>query len=106
MARKSGAKPLSSTTANATGSAATAQPALEVRTKRAKSPARPRKSSIRIKTTASEDQGHVRDSELVTREDIARLAYAFWEERGGQGGSPDEDWFRAENELRSRFSGT
>jgi hypothetical protein len=52
----------------------------------------------------SEDEGQGRDSELVTREDIARLAYAFWEERGGRGGSSDEDWFRAENELRGRFS--
>ncbi len=104
MARKSGAKPLSSTTASTTGSAAAAQPALEVRTKRAKSAARPRKSSVRIKKTVSEDEGQGRDSELVTREDIARLAYAFWEERGGRGGSSDEDWFRAENELRGRFS--
>jgi len=32
-------------------------------------------------------------------EDIARLAYSLWEARGGQDGSPEEDWFRAEQEL-------
>jgi hypothetical protein len=36
------------------------------------------------------------------REEIARLAYSYWEARGGQGGSPEEDWARAESELRSR----
>ena len=35
-----------------------------------------------------------------TREQIARLAYSFWEARGRNGGSPEEDWFRAEQELR------
>ncbi|MCE5309955.1 MAG: DUF2934 domain-containing protein [Acidobacteriales bacterium] len=105
MARKSTAKSPSPTNGTTDGSAVGAKPALEVRTKRAKSAARPRKSSARIKTTASENHDHGRDSEQVTREDIAHLAYAFWKERGCQGGSPDEDWFRAESELRSRGSG-
>ena len=35
----------------------------------------------------------------VTHEDIARLAYSLWESRGYQGGSPIEDWLRAEREL-------
>lgn len=37
-----------------------------------------------------------------SHEEIATLAYLYWEARGCQGGSPDEDWTRAENELRSR----
>ena|SRR5215207_4557009 len=36
---------------------------------------------------------------IPTREEIAALAYAYWEERGYQSGSPNEDWFRAEQEL-------
>lgn len=32
---------------------------------------------------------------------IARLAYSYWEARGGRGGSPEEDWFRAEQDLRA-----
>src|SRR5216683_1099407 len=37
--------------------------------------------------------------QVVTYDDIARLAYSYWEARGCQGGSPHEDWFRAESEL-------
>ena len=32
--------------------------------------------------------------------EIAALAYSYWEARGRQGGSQCEDWFRAERELR------
>jgi hypothetical protein len=34
-----------------------------------------------------------------SREEIAARAYSFWEARGYQGGSPEEDWLRAESEL-------
>ena len=37
----------------------------------------------------------------VDQEAIARLAYSYWEARGAQDGTPGEDWFRAEAELRS-----
>jgi hypothetical protein len=37
---------------------------------------------------------------IVTREDIASLAYSYWENRGYQGGCSVEDWLRAERELR------
>lgn len=33
------------------------------------------------------------------REEIARLAYLYWEARGCHGGSPEQDWLRAEQEL-------
>jgi hypothetical protein len=35
----------------------------------------------------------------VSEKEISRLAYSYWEARGYQGGSADEDWFRAEREL-------
>jgi hypothetical protein len=35
-------------------------------------------------------------------EEVARLAYSYWEARGRDGGSPEEDWFKAENELKMR----
>jgi len=37
-----------------------------------------------------------------THDQVAQLAYSYWEARGGQGGSPWEDWFRAERELKSK----
>lgn len=33
-------------------------------------------------------------------EDVARLAYSYWEARGCEGGSPEEDWLRAEQQLK------
>ena len=33
---------------------------------------------------------------------IAALAYSYWETRGCQGGSAEEDWLRAEEEVRKR----
>jgi len=37
-----------------------------------------------------------------THQEIAALAYSYWEQRGRQGGSALEDWFRAERELQQR----
>lgn len=38
----------------------------------------------------------------ISEEEIAKLAFSYWEARGCQGGSPEEDWARAEQEVRSR----
>ena len=35
----------------------------------------------------------------ISSEEISRRAYSYWEARGYQGGTPEEDWFRAEREL-------
>jgi Protein of unknown function (DUF2934) len=35
-------------------------------------------------------------------DEIAALAYALWQARGCPYGSPEEDWLRAERELRAR----
>lgn len=37
--------------------------------------------------------------DVSLRERIALLAYSYWESRGCQGGSAEEDWFRAEQEI-------
>jgi hypothetical protein len=34
-----------------------------------------------------------------TQEQVAALAYSYWVARGRQGGSPEQDWLRAEQEL-------
>jgi hypothetical protein len=36
-----------------------------------------------------------------SREEIARLAEKYWAERGWPEGSPEQDWLRAENELKN-----
>jgi hypothetical protein len=34
-----------------------------------------------------------------SHQEIARLAYSYWEARGRRHGSAEEDWYRAEREL-------
>jgi hypothetical protein len=34
--------------------------------------------------------------------ETAKLAYTFWQARGANGGSPEDDWYRAEQEIRTR----
>jgi hypothetical protein len=41
---------------------------------------------------------------IPSQEEIAALAYSYWEARGYEGGSPEEDWLQAEMELRERSS--
>jgi len=35
-----------------------------------------------------------------SHEEVARLAHSYWVGRGCQGGSSEEDWLRAEREIR------
>ncbi len=49
-------------------------------------------------------------SDSSMQEAISRLAFSYWEARGFQGGSAEEDWLRAEAEtqlpgIRSRTNG-
>ena len=39
-----------------------------------------------------------------TRDQIALLAHRFWAERGYRHGSAEQDWFRAEQQLRGMAS--
>jgi len=39
--------------------------------------------------------------QLFGHNEIAALAYSLWEERGRPEGSPEQDWFRAAEQLRS-----
>jgi hypothetical protein len=38
----------------------------------------------------------------TNHEEIARLAFEYWQARGCPVGSPEEDWFRAEREWRAQ----
>jgi hypothetical protein len=77
-----------------TGAAAAANP-VKRRTTRSKVSA-----SVGPEISSSELVGTARHEPVVDRETIARLAYSYWEARGYAGGSPEEDWLRAEQELR------
>jgi hypothetical protein len=40
----------------------------------------------------------------ITHDQVALLAHRFWIERGRKHGHHEEDWFRAEQELRAKAS--
>ena len=75
-----------------TGAAAAASPAKR-RTPRAK-------GSEASAAGISSADGATEPGSIVDRDAIATLAYSYWETRGYTGGSAEEDWLRAERELR------
>ena len=75
-----------------------------------KAPAKPRKTAAG-KNTGTNGAGPKTNGAgpNVTQmgfshDQVARLAHRFWAERGHQHGHHEEDWLRAEQELRARAS--
>lgn len=63
-----------------------------------------RRTRTRKTTTAANGGANSQTvSPAIPRDEIEKLAYFYWLERGGHGGSPEDDWFRAEAELRRRY---
>jgi len=60
--------------------------------------------SLRPPLAPAEPHASHREWRPPTHEEIARLAYSYWEARGYRGGTPLEDWFRAERVLTSHDS--
>src|SRR5690349_10629670 len=90
---------------SATGAAAPARrkAATRPRAKRAAEPVAPlAPAAAEQETVAPQVDAPVLATVYVpTNAEIARLAYSYWEARGCQGGCPEEDWLRAEDELRN-----
>jgi hypothetical protein len=53
-------------------------------------------------TARAKGESQTQHGDPTAHDEIAALAYSFWEARGYQGGSQEEDWLRAEEELRKR----
>jgi exonuclease VII large subunit len=49
--------------------------------------------------TALEQEAQNQIRPQISHDEITKLAHALWVARGGQGGSPEEDWLRAEEIL-------
>ena len=58
----------------------------------------PKNVSIEVVTLETDPDGN----NCPSHNEIAVLAYSYWEARGYQGGSPEEDWLRAELELNGK----
>jgi hypothetical protein len=54
------------------------------------------------KVSPSESAPPTDISEQKSFQDIAALASRYWQARGCPDGSPEEDWFKAEQELQGR----
>lgn len=67
--------------------------------KKAKAPAKPRKTAAKKETIVE-----VASTATPSREEIAELARKYWAERGWQDGYAEQDWLRAEQELRGMAS--
>ncbi len=59
---------------------------------------RPRKASVTAETAVVPVTGEP----TLDQAEVARLAYSYWLERGGHGGSAEEDWQRAEQALKAQ----
>ena len=57
-------------------------------------------------TTPTRDIRNASRPTIVTNSDIARRAYEFYEQRGGEHGRDLDDWLLAENELRGAVRST
>ena len=62
--------------------------------KKAKAPAKPRKTAAKKAKAAPAAR-----PAMPPREEIEKLARAYWEQRGYQDGYAEQDWLRAEQEL-------
>jgi hypothetical protein len=67
--------------------------------KKATAPAKPRKPAAKKEKAASPSR-----SAMPPREEIEKLARAYWEQRGYQDGFAEQDWLRAEQELLKKAS--
>jgi hypothetical protein len=59
---------------------------------------RPKKASVAAETAVVPTTA----KPTLDRTEVARLAHLYWLERGGRGGSAEEDWHRAEQALKAR----
>ena len=68
--------------------------------KKAKAPAKPKKSAKKTESKVEE----IKAVAAPSQEEIAALARKYWAERGWQDGHAEQDWLRAEQELRGKAS--
>jgi hypothetical protein len=72
------------------------------------SAAKPKSVKAPAKTAQAAAKTPAKPSNLTvmgpSKEQIAALAHKYWAERGFQHGKDADDWFRAEQELRSKAS--
>ncbi len=51
-----------------------------------------------------ENHSNISQMPSVSHDEVARLAHLYWKERGHRHGQHEDDWYRAEQELRGKAS--
>jgi len=59
-----------------------------------------------LETISAEELAGLRRSNGTAEQEIRERAYQIFEQRGGQEGHAEEDWYQAESELLSERSTT
>ena len=72
--------------------------------KKAKAPAKPRAIAAKKTTAKKQTVAEKVTATTPTHEEIALLALQYWAERGRAEGQAEQDWLRAEQELRGKAS--
>jgi Protein of unknown function (DUF2934) len=63
-----------------------------------KSPSK--RTSKSVKASEAARSVGINDNSVLSNEDVERRAYTLWEQRGRPLGSPEEDWYKAKDELQ------
>jgi len=72
--------------------------------KKTKAPAKPRKAAAKKDNLAEVPVVAAPVAIMPSREEVERLARNYWAQRGYQDGYAEQDWLRAEQELRQKAS--
>jgi hypothetical protein len=62
---------------------------------------KPRVKTVKHSKAASAPVAEVEVETVSAHEQISKIAYGYWEARGFEAGSPEQDWLRAEQEFLS-----
>ncbi len=91
----------------ATQTAKSEVPKNESEARQSTTPEYTRSAKMPAEDLAADRSGNIDPSNMGedrNQQKIAQLAYSYWEARGTGKGSAEEDWFRAEAEIRGKPS--
>ena len=102
--KKTKTRKKANTTTGPLGTAETTEPKKTATKKKERTTGMSTNGSAPKKTAAPRKRVNSKLTQMISHEEIARLAHRYWAERGHQHGHHEEDWLRAERELLGKAS--